>query len=104
MVSGLRYSLRRLRSAPGFTAVAVLSLALGIGPNTALFSIVNAALLRLIPVQHPEELVWFAIQQGNSSPQLNYVSYPFFEYLKNEQRFSGLLCAFPASANARHRD
>jgi len=54
-----------LASAPGFTAVAVLSLALGIGANTALFSILNTALLRLIPVERPEELAWLRVDASD---------------------------------------
>src|SRR6059036_3579931 len=68
----IRYAMRQLAAHPGFTAVAVLSLALGIGANTAIFSLVDHVMLRLLPVRNPEQLQVI----------LRSMSYPRFEELR----------------------
>ena len=85
----LHYSLRALRKNPGFTAVAVLSLALGIGANVAIFSLINALLLRDLPVPHPERIVELSVvRHGDKIP----FSYPMFRELDRGQlAFSSLI-------------
>ena len=69
IMKDVRYGVRQLRRTPGFVLVAVLTLALGIGANTAVFSVMNAVLLRYMPVENPQELVLlhYTEQPGNSS-------------------------------------
>src|SRR5579864_2095565 len=93
----LRYALRMMKGSPGFTLVAVLSLALGIGGNTAIFSLMNAVMLRSLPVQEPEELVlfgeghWGGIVDDLPNRSWQLFAYPFYRQVQKENHvFSGV--------------
>jgi hypothetical protein len=85
----LSYTIRVLTRDRGFTAVAVLSLALGIGANAAIFTLINALLLRNLPVRHPERLVEpSSVRRDGKIP----FSFPTFREVERGQRvFSGLI-------------
>src|SRR6202007_582993 len=97
LVQDIRYGLRGMRRSPVTTAVAILSLALGIGANTAIFSFVNALILRMLPVEDPRALVFFgpATSSGNSdgfpNGSMSLFSYPIYrEMAQKNQVFSGV--------------
>jgi predicted permease len=98
----LRYGFRSLRKSPLFTTIAILTLALGIGANTAMFSLLDQVVLRLLPVSHPEQIV-IVRETGNhfgNSYGPNTMSWPMFEDLRDHnQVFSGMFCRFPATVN-----
>jgi len=95
----LRYAVRGLWNDPGFALVVVLSLAIGIGANAALFSVLNAVLLRPLPVAHPEQL--FALSNPLSPNSVkNIFSYPIFERMRNVTGRNGI-AALSRVANVR---
>ena len=88
----LRYAFRVLRKSPGFTVVVVLSLALGIGANTAVFSIVNAYVLRPMPVDHPDELVAVYFTAPQLGRELEGLSYPdLLDYRKQNTGLADIM-------------
>jgi putative ABC transport system permease protein len=96
LLEDLRYALRTMRASPAFTAVALLSLGLGIGANTAVFDLVNAVRLRNLPVPNPRELARIEIRGGNRgmgiSGSESELTYPLFLQIRDHQQaFSGVL-------------
>src|SRR5437764_1556999 len=84
----VRYGLRMLRKSPAFTAVAVLTLALGMGANTAIFTVVNALLLKMLPVKEPQQLVILGNptdpnSRSNGTPRADIFSYPLYKELRD---------------------
>ena len=98
----LSYALRTLSRTPGFTLVAVLTLALGIGANTAIFTLLDQVLLRLLPVKNPQQLALLTMRgrhYGNNWGA-NAISYPMYrDFQDNNQVFSGMFCRFRNSAS-----
>lgn len=97
----IRYAVRMLRNSPSFTVVVLACVALGVGANTAIFSVMNALILRTLPVKHPEQLV--LLGDGHASgtnddfahnePDL--FSWPFFkEFRQNNSVFSDVLAQY----------
>jgi predicted permease len=95
LLPDLRYAFRGLAKAPAFTAVAVISLGLGIGANSAIFSLLDQLLLRPLPVRNPEELVQLAARGRHygSNWGMNAMSYPMYRDFRDKGHgFAGVLC------------
>jgi len=98
----LNFALRTLRRTPGFTLVAVLTLALGIGANTAIFTLLNQVLLRLLPVKDPHSLVMLTMRGKHygSNWGSNAISYPMYkDFKEHNEVFSGMMARFPIYAS-----
>src|SRR5262249_51574098 len=88
LAGDVRYALRALRASPGFAFVAILSLGLGIGANTAIFSLLDAVVLRALPVERPNELL--QVTFGGDQDGSEYTN-PIWEQIRNRQDvFSGV--------------
>ncbi len=101
-VRDLNFALRTLRRTPGFTLVAVLTLALGIGANTAIFTLLNQVLLRLLPVKDPHSLVMLTMRGKHygSNWGSNAISYPMYkDFQAHNEVFSGMMARFPTYAS-----
>jgi predicted permease len=99
LIQDVRYALRMLHKSPAFTTIAVLTLALGIGANTAIFTLVNAVILKMLPVKDPGELVAVGDPQrvhhrSLGNPRVDSFSYPLYRDLNStNQVFSGMLAS-----------
>jgi len=101
-IRDLRYSLRTLARTPGFTAIAILTLALGIGANTAIFTLLDQILLRLLPVKNPQELVLLTMRGRHYGSNWggNAISHPMFrDFAAHNDVFSDMFCRFPFDAS-----
>jgi putative ABC transport system permease protein len=106
LIQDLRFALRQIRRSPGFMLTAVLTLALGVGANTAIFSLLDQALLRSLPVHDPQQLVllkgtgksWDGHSSNHGSgPEMSF-SYPMYRDLRDRGSvFDGLIATAPAS-------
>jgi putative ABC transport system permease protein len=99
MLEDIRYGFRMMARNPGVTAVAALALALGIGANTAMFSVVNTVLLRPLPLKDPDRLLWLWPTNPSRGFPFAFTSYPVYEHWRKCQSLDSISAYAPGSAN-----
>jgi predicted permease len=100
LLQDVRYAVRQLRRSPGYAIVAVLTLALGIGANTAIFLLTWSILLKGLPVPHPEQLIRYTFRKGESELGL---SYPLYQALEKRQGIASGLFAWQGNETTLRR-
>src|SRR6266478_882171 len=98
MIADLRYAFRMMAKSPAFAAVAIITLALGIGANTAIFSVVNAVLLRPLGYDKPERLVWIWGTNPRDETQQEVASFPDFNDWRQQAQSFSQMAGFTTSA------
>ncbi len=106
MITDIRYALRMLVKNPGFACVVVLTLALGIGANAAIFSLLDQVLLQSLPVANPDQLVVFSAYDPKEGPDINYsFSYAMYQDLRDRNSaFSGVIARGGTQMNVTYGD
>src|SRR5688500_9584493 len=101
LLRDIRYGIRSLVKRPGFTIVALIALALGIGANTAIFSLVNAVLLRPLPFAEPDRLIWVYGNVRNGGNTASVAPLDFLDFRSQNTTFEQFAASFtfPAAVN-----
>src|SRR5581483_538283 len=108
-LQNIRFAMRQLRKYPGFTAVAVLTLAVGIGANASIFSLVNQVLLKKLPVREPDRLVTLQLAGSDTGHTDSWgggeniqFSYPMYRDLRDQNSvFEGMLAVYPVQVGVQ---